>query len=130
MQALSTWGGVMIYTRPALRDKPPTRHKRKDLTQSEREAIASDMVTPTAELAKKYRCSQSTISVYRRIMGKPADRRGRKKLSHETVLAIFEDPRSHRKIAIEHGVARSTVSLIKRGAMYSEITGKMTRCKA
>lgn len=40
----------------------------------------------------------------------------RAKLSHADVVAIREDPRSHREIAAEHEISRSLVSMIRSGS--------------
>jgi len=47
---------------------------------------------------------------------------GTSKLSNEQVLSIFSDTRKHREIAIDFGVARTTVTLIKLGKTWQHIT--------
>lgn len=50
------------------------------------------------------------------------------KLSAEQVLAIVDDDRTCRVIAKEYGVHASTISNIKRGKFYSDISGKGGTC--
>jgi predicted DNA-binding protein YlxM (UPF0122 family) len=52
-----------------------------------------------------------------------------KKLTAQQVLAIFQDARSYKQIAMDFGITKSTVSEIKCGKSRSDITGKQYKRK-
>lgn len=50
------------------------------------------------------------------------ERHGMAKLSEAQVRAVKADPREHAPIALEYGVSRSLVSMIKRGRIWAHLT--------
>jgi len=63
---------------------------------------------------------QWTQPVQRRNPAK-GENNGRAKLTREKILAIREDPRSQRVIALDHEICQTNVGLIKRRKLWGHI---------